>query len=420
MKKIKKYKFSDLYDFSSGISSKPEQAWHGFPFLSFSTVFNYYFIPNILPDLMDSSLNQQKKCSIKEWDIFLTRTSEVIDELGLSCVAIKDYPKATYSGFVKRLRPLQEDKSYAKYMAFYLRSELFRKTMTNNAVLTLRASLNEQIFSYLDLLLPSYDDQVKKWDLLFLLNSKIELNDKINLELEKMSKTLYDYWFMQFDFPNENWNPYKSSSSKMYYNEELRREIPILWNVEKINTKVTIGSGYSFKSSNYVKEWEYKIVTIKNVQDWYLTTKRIDKIKSIPDNLQDYCKLNYSDILISLTGNVWRMCFVDQDNLLLNQRVGKLIGDKEYVNYIYLYFLRPENRKMLEQIAGWSGQSNLSPVDAVDWNVYFPDHKVLINFNKEIEPIFNLMIKNNKENQKLEELRDWLLPMLMNGQVEVV
>ena len=111
MKKIKKYKFSDLYDFSSGISSKPEQAWHGFPFLSFSTVFNYYFIPNILPDLMDSSLNQQKKCSIKEWDIFLTRTSEVIDELGLSCVAIKDYPKATYSGFVKRLRPLQEDKS---------------------------------------------------------------------------------------------------------------------------------------------------------------------------------------------------------------------------------------------------------------------------------------------------------------------
>ncbi|MBT3726975.1 hypothetical protein HOG21_04755 [bacterium] len=82
--------------------------------------------------------------------------------MGLSCVAIKDYPKATYSGFVKRLRPLQEDKSYAKYMAFYLRSELFRKTMTNNAVLTLRASLNEQIFSYLDLLLPSYDDQVKK------------------------------------------------------------------------------------------------------------------------------------------------------------------------------------------------------------------------------------------------------------------
>ena len=144
---------------SSGISSTPTQAGRGSPFVSFSTVFNNYFVPEELPDLMDTTKKDQEVYSVKKGDIFLTRTSETIDELGMSCVAVRDYPKATYSGFVKRLRPIQDDITYEKYMAFYLRSNLFRKTMTNNAVMTLRASLNEEIFSYLDLHLPDYDTQ---------------------------------------------------------------------------------------------------------------------------------------------------------------------------------------------------------------------------------------------------------------------
>ena len=180
MSDLKTYKFNELYDFSSGISSKPKQAGHGSPFISFSTVFNNFFLPNELNELMDSSLKEQEKYSVLKGDILLTRTSETVDELAMSCVAIKDYPNTTYSGFLKRLRPLQNDITYDKYMAFYLRSKLFRQTMTNNAVLTLRASLNEQIFSYLDLILPKYDEQVKIGNLLYSMNQKIELNNKIN------------------------------------------------------------------------------------------------------------------------------------------------------------------------------------------------------------------------------------------------
>ncbi len=150
MSNLKSYKFSNLYDFSSGISTKPEQSGHGFPFISFSTVFNNYFIPDVLDDLMDTSEKEREIYSIKKGDILLTRTSETIDELAMSSIALKDYPNTTYSGFTKRLRPLQKDITYEKFMGFYLRSKLFRKTMTNNAVLTLRASLNEQIFSYWD------------------------------------------------------------------------------------------------------------------------------------------------------------------------------------------------------------------------------------------------------------------------------
>ena len=97
MNKIKKYPFSELYEMSSGISTTKDQAGHGYPFVSFGTVFNNYFLPEQLPDLMDTSEKEQDIYSIKEGDILITRTSETIDELAMSCVATKNYPKATYS-----------------------------------------------------------------------------------------------------------------------------------------------------------------------------------------------------------------------------------------------------------------------------------------------------------------------------------
>lgn len=180
MSKISKYALSDLYDMSSGISSSKEQAGHGSPFVSFSTVFNNIFLPDVLPDLMDTSDKEQEIYSIKAGDVLITRTSETIDELAMSCVAVKDYPKATYSGFTKRLRPKKDGVAYPKYMAFYFRSELFRKAVTNNAFMTLRASFNEDIFSFLEVYLPDYDEQVKIGDMLYSIERKIQKNREIN------------------------------------------------------------------------------------------------------------------------------------------------------------------------------------------------------------------------------------------------
>ena len=157
MSKLFKYAFSDLYDISSGISSTKDQAGHGTPFASFRTVFNNIFLPDKLPDLMEVSEKEQKIYSIKKGDILITRTSETVDELAMSCVALKDYPQATYSGFVKRLRPKTEGIVYDRFMAFFLRSKYFRKVIECNTIMTLRASFNEDIFSFLDLYLPDYE-----------------------------------------------------------------------------------------------------------------------------------------------------------------------------------------------------------------------------------------------------------------------
>lgn len=419
MNSLKNYKFNELYEISSGISSKPEQAGHGFPFISFSTVFDNYFLPSSLPDLMDTSEKERITYSVREGDIFLTRTSETIDDLGMSCVAIKDMPNTTYSGFLKRLRPIQQDITYHKFMAFYLRSNLFRKTMKNNALMTLRASFNEQIFSYLDLILPEYKQQQKIGNFLYLLNKKIELNNKINIELETMAKLIYDYWFVQFDFPDVNGKPYKSSGGKMVYNDVLKREIPDGWEVHSISEKLTIGSGHSFSSDSYTKAGKYKVITIKNVQDHGLKTEKVDYVKKIPNNLDSFCILEIQDILISLTGNVGRLCLVNEEDLLLNQRVGKFLCDEVYKNYLYLTYLRPELRIWMERIATGSSQKNLSPIEAVKINCALPPPIILERFNTLINNNISLIVKNSIEIRELEELRDWLLPMLMNGQVKI-
>ena len=419
MSKLHKYAFSDLYDISSGISSTKEQAGHGAPFVSFSTVFNNYFLPDELPDLMNTSAVDQEKCSVKKGDILITRTSETVDELAMSCVVLKDYPKATFSGFVKRLRPKTTGIAYDKYMSFFLRSEYFRKVINAKTIMTLRASFNEDIFSFLDLYLPDYEEQVKIGDFLYNIEKKIQCNKKINDNLEQQAKLIYDYWFTQFDFPDENGKPYRSSGGAMMWNERLKRTIPDGWTTTPLSDIFTFKSGYSFSSDLYEMSGKYKLLTIKNVQNNGINLNVDNCINVLPDNVPDYCLLKVKDILISLTGNVGRIGIMYADNCLLNQRVA--LAEPVNINQrVFVYFLLKSDiiHKQYEMIANGSSQQNLSPIEA---------EKVIIAYNPEVATKFstlcneylNTIVSNLAENQELINIRDWLLPMLMNGQATI-
>ncbi|MBU0632802.1 restriction endonuclease subunit S [bacterium] len=413
MNKLKKYKFNELYDFSSGISSKPEQAGHGSPFVSFSVVYNNYFIPEKLDELMDTSEREQKTYSILKGDILLTRTSETIDELAMSCVALKDYPKATYSGFVKRLRPLQDNITYNKYLAFYLRSKLFRKTMTNNAVITLRASLNEQIFSYLDLLLPKYDNQVKIGDMFHLMNEKIELNNRINKELEAMSKTLYDYWFVQFDFPNANGKPYKSSGGKMVYNEELKREIPEGWEVNSLWNIANYFNGLPMQKHRPTDENYLRVIKIKEMNEGYSDNTEFAKA-DIPKE----AIIENGDILFSWSATLDVKMWSNGKGAL-NQHIFKVTSDKfpkvfyffELLNYLQHFKMMANLRKTT---MGHITQEHLKQSKIV-----IPPITLIEKIEKIINPILEKQNLLEQQSQNLTQLRDFLLPMLMNGQVSI-
>lgn len=397
MSNLKKYRFCDLYTMSSGISSTKDQAGHGSPFLSFSAVFNNYFVPDALPDLMATSDKEKETYSIKSGDIFLTRTSEVVDELAMSCVAIKDYPNASYSGFLKRLRPTQTDITYSKFMAFYLRSPMFRKTMTNNAVMTLRASLNEAIFSYLDLLLPEYDDQVKAGDLLYLLNEKIELNNRINAELEAMAKTLYDYWFVQFDFPDANGKPYKTSGGKMVYNPTLKREIPEGWEAVSVGKIVDIKTGK--EDANYASEnGKYHFFTCGE------SALRCD----------DFV---FEGKAVLLAGNGSFSVKRYEGKFNAYQRTYVFIPKQDDL-YAPLYFAVNDKVKTLTSGSRGSIVKFITKGDIEDIHIPLPTSREL-SFVETLNACFSNSSRLYEQNLELISLRDWLLPMLMNGQVTV-
>lgn len=426
MSKIIKYPFSQLYDMASGISSTKEQAGHGSPFVSFSTVFNNYFLPDALPDLMDTSIKEQETYSIKKGDILITRTSETIDELAMSCVAVKDYPRATYSGFTKRLRPKTAGIAYHKYLAFYLRSQLFRKAVTNNAFMTLRASFNEDIFSFLNLYLPEYKEQVKIGDMLYSMEQKIQLNKRICAELEAMAKTLYNYWFTQFDFPDENGKPYRSSGGEMVWNDQLKREIPKRWDVRPLSHVISsINTGLNPRDNFILGNGDIQYLTVKNLT----TSGTIDfsgcdtvdeQAREIIHKRSD---VSVGDILFASIAPLGR-CYLIQnptEKWDINESVFSIRRNASRVTseFLYMYFMSDTFIKAATSSSTGSIFKGIRINTLLDIAAVIPPKDIVTAFTTQVKTLLALKEQKGTENRELTKLCDWLLPMLMNGQATV-
>ena len=426
MSKIIKYPFSQLYDMASGISSTKEQAGHGSPFVSFSTVFNNYFLPDALPDLMDTSIKEQETYSIKKGDILITRTSETIDELAMSCVAVKDYPRATYSGFTKRLRPKTAGIAYHKYLAFYLRSQLFRKAVTNNAFMTLRASFNEDIFSFLNLYLPVYKEQVKIGDMLYSMEQKIQLNKRICAELEAMAKTLYNYWFTQFDFPDENGKPYRSSGGEMVWNDQLKRKIPKGWDVRPLSHVISsINTGLNPRDNFILGNGDIQYLTVKNLT----TSGTIDfsgcdtvdeQAREIIHKRSD---VSVGDILFASIAPLGR-CYLIQnppEKWDINESVFSIRRNAFRVTseFLYMYFMSDTFIKAATSSSTGSIFKGIRINTLLDIAAVIPPKDIVTAFTTQVKTLLALKEQKGTENRELTKLRDWLLPVLMNGQATV-
>ena len=190
---------AELYDFSSGLSKPRSEFGFGHGFLSFKDVFYNYFAPEKLEQLVNSTDKEQQACSIQRGDVFLTRTSETMDELGMSCVALKDYERATFNGFTKRLRPKDDSQIVPEYAGYYFRSPSFRRDVTAMSSLSTRASLNNEMLGRLKMVLPPITIQESIGSILKTLDDKIELNRRMNATLEAMARALFQSWFVDFD-----------------------------------------------------------------------------------------------------------------------------------------------------------------------------------------------------------------------------
>ena len=221
--------------------------------------------------------------------------------------------------------------------------------------------------------IPAIDVQKKVVAILSSLDNKIRLNRRINDNLEEQAKALFKSWFVDFE-------PFKGGK----FVDSKLGPIPEGWSIGKVNDVVQILSGFAFKSETFVQSGPYRLITIKGVQDGYLDISGASYISKVPLKMPAYCNLEIGDILLSLTGNVGRVCIVDRPNLLLNQRVAKLQPrrDKQDLLFVYILFRQDTFKNHLLQIARGTAQLNLSPVETREISIILPPANVLLEFSK--------------------------------------
>ena len=174
-------------------------------------------------------------------------------------------------------------------------------------------------------------------------------------------------------------------------------------------------SGFSFKPEMYIDDGKYNLVTIKNVSDIFVDISKTDKLEILPKTMKDFCKLTKGDVLMSLTGNVGRISIVVEDNNLLNQRVSLFDCKEEYKTYIYALLNSQKYQIIMQKMARGTSQKNLSPIDVEDLQIYIPND--IKEFSNVTAPIFNEMVNIQKQTNELNNLKQQLLPLLINGQI---
>jgi type I restriction enzyme S subunit len=241
------------------------------------------------------------------------------------------------------------------------------------------------------------------------LDDKIEVNRRINDNLEQQAQALFKSWFVDFE-------PFRDQP---FVESELGM-IPEGWRVGTIGELCSLVSGFAFQSCTYVDKGLYRLVTIKNVQDGYLNSDGAVCLNEVPSRMPTHCLLKIGDILLSLTGNVGRCCFVNEERLLLNQRVAKIKPNKDsFWGYIYTFFRNEDIKTLLISIARGTAQANLSPVETLKLTTIVPANEAIEKFSKTVNSLYEEFIKNMIESHRLAYLRDTVLPRLMSGEIKV-
>lgn len=393
----------ELYEVHNGLSKGGKFFGRGSPFLSFSTVFNKWFLPQELPDLVQSTDNEQQSYSILRGDVFVTRTSETMDELGMSSVALKDYPHATYNGFTKRLRPINPKRILPEFIGYYLRTPVFRSGFTAFSTMTTRASLRNEDLLSMKVPVPDMPTQKHIASILSAYDDLIENNQKQITLLEEAAQRLYKEWFVDLRFPNHETTPIVDG-------------IPEGWK-RMVLSEVTsvLRRGITPKYSNNGK---YSVINQKCIRNSIMDiseSRRQEKEYSTTLNLQD------SDTVICSTGagtlgRVGRV-YGDYPNTTFDSHV-TLIRAKKNPNYIY-HIIKSQQEYLMGMGRGSTNQQELYRNVIEQLVVLCPSQDILLKAERVLGAIHCKIKKIYLQNNLLVESRDRLLPKLMSGEIEV-
>ena len=415
---MKKYRLGELIEVSRGASLSGESfAKEGRYIRLTCGNFDYQnncFKENTSKDNLYYIGEFKEEFLLKEGDIITPLTEQAIGLLG-STALIPESGKYIQSQDVAKVTCNEAllDQNYAFYL---LSSALVKQQLSAGAQQTKIRHTSPGKIKDCIVWLPPLTEQKRIGQLLSTIDRKIALNRAINHNLEAMAKQLYDYWFVQFDFPDKNRKPYKSCGGTMTYNENLKRYIPEGWHCGNLFEIATFTNGLACQKFR-PKDGEVPlpIIKIREMHDG-ISSDTEDVSPNIPESVKVY----NGDVLFSWSASLEVMLWAYGLGGL-NQHIFKVTSANDFpksfyyfqlLNYVDVFKKMAEARKTT---MGHITQDHLRQS-----TIAIPDDKdIVAKFEKRISPIFARMVKVQEEIQQLSKQRDELLPLLMNGQVSV-
>lgn len=384
---------------SDGDHQPPPKAVSGVPFVTIANInksnqFDFsdtMFVPKDYYDRLDS----KRKAQVG--DILYS----VVGSFGIP-VLIKEERPFVFQRHIAILRP--NERINPAFLYYTMLSRDFYAKADAAAIGAAQRTVSLTSLRGMEIELPPLKVQETIASKLSVYDNLIENNQKQIKLLEEAARRLYKEWFVNFRFPG-------------YENTPIVDGVPEGWEKAPIDSRISLLSGYAFKSAQFDSSGEYKIVTIKNVKDGEFDGINTNRIVSIPGKMPKHCVLTDGDILLSLTGNVGRTCIVNGNNYLLNQRVAKLQSD--IPAFTYCLFRSSDMFDAMNNLANGTAQQNLSPIRTGKISILFPADNLLEKFERIVGSMISKMLSLIKQCDLLIQARDRLLPKLMSGEIEV-
>lgn len=419
---MNKCKLGDLFYIKQGYAFKSEKYVSHSNYIlctlaNFSESNNFKFSSEKATYYPDEFSHEFILC---ENDLIIPLTEQVVGLFGNTAFV----PKTEGFQFVLNQRVGKiipyEEKADKLFLHYLLSTQLVRDQIEATASGTKQRNTSPDKIYDVTVWVPNIDQQRIIGRYLYSLEQKCNVNNKICSELETMAKTLYDYWFVQFDFPDENGKPYRTSGGEMVWNEQLKREIPKGWGVTSLGDICDFRNGINY-DKGVEGDQEYRIINVRNISSssLLLNEAELDKI-TLPSVQADKYLLSSNDIVIARSGTpgATRLMWKINDPTIF---CGFIICSTphEALHKIYLTYCLKSLEGTSATKTGGSILQNVSQDTLKSLFVLIPDEEVLRQFNAVISPILEKIHSNIDENNELTKLRDWLLPMLMNGQARV-
>ena len=417
MKELQKIKLGELVDFQTGPFgtqfSASEYVNEGIPVINVKNIGVGMVIRENLDYISEQTRDRLSQHILKTGDIVFGRKGSVDRHA---------YIFQNENGWVQGsdcIRARKKTQVNMLFLSQYLEGNGVKKQIINAAVGSTMPSLNTDILKDVIVLLPNIEEQNRISEVLKKIDDKICLNSKINDNLEQQLMLLYDYWFTQFDFPDNNGNPYQTSGGKMVWNDTLKRNIPENWKVQSVNSNCL---------SSIIKPG----VEIFNTKT-YLATADVKGTSISTGTIVDYDGRESRANIQPSINSVW---FAKMKNsikhLYLNKEMQPIISssilstgfcglqcNEISFEYIASYVSNSYFEIHKDMLAHGATQEAVNNDDLEGVHIIIPENTVLRAYHEATQSIYAQISKNICENRELVKLRDWLLPMLMNGQATI-